>query len=135
MGPGGAKTVKSEQIPDWAWNSPEYWYGRYLELEKAYCDLGQQKYHQSMNQGHTAMSLARDAANNDDVLDELLGLAGIAVSIATITFALRGSGYHSLSSGVILGVSFAGMVLAQRVHLPEALGRIRTTIVSLYRGD
>lgn len=132
--PGGASPIDSEDIPEWAWNSPEYWYARYVELEKSYRDLGQIHQRQNMHHGNTAYQFAREAANDEELLDELLGLASIAVSVATLLFALRARDYHSFSTGVILGLSFVSMVLANRVHLPQALGRIRSTLSPPY-GD
>ncbi len=132
MMPGGSQPLAAEQVPDWAWESPEYWYARYTELEKAYRDIGQQIHQQNMQQGNAAMMFARGGEENEDTLNEILGLASIAVSIGTLLFALRGVGYHSLSTGVILGISFVGMVIAQRIELPHALSRVKSILASLY---
>ena len=133
MSPGGPPPIQAEQVPEWAKNSPEYWYARYVELEKAYRDLGMQTQQQNWQQNSRAMMWGDRAANNEGAVEELLSLGAIAVSIATLLFAFRGEGYHSLSTGVILGISFTGMVVAQRIHLPEMLGRIRSTLTPPYR--
>ncbi|QKY20578.1 hypothetical protein B4589_009380 [Halolamina sp. CBA1230] len=133
--PGGPQPLENENIPDWAWESPEYWYARYVEIEKAYRDLAQMNQQQNWQSGTTAMSLAHEVSENEDLLDEILGLSGIAVSIATVLFALRGGGHISISPGVILGISFAGMVLAQRIQLPEALGKVKEIITPPYSSD
>ena len=128
---GGAKSVEYENINEALMEDPLFWYGRYVELEKSYQDLGALLQKQQTQQRQ--QSFMRDAREGDleAFYNQARSIIGIFTGTLVILQLATVEGIIQLSPEILIGSAIAITTVLDAISLPSFLGRVKTAIGSI----
>lgn len=132
----GAKAVEHEDIPDALIDDPLFWYGRYLELEKSYQDLG--AILQDQRRKQQQQSFMRDTRKGDleAFYDRARSIVGIFTGTLVILQLTNAEGIIQVSPEILIGSAIAITTVLDAISLPSFLSRVKNTIRDLWsQGD
>lgn len=121
----GADSIEYEDVPEDLRSNPNYWLGRYIELEKAYMDLGQQ-IEQLQQQQKTRDFFNRTDSEKDDIEQLYLrgrNLIGIFTGVLVILHLIEAEALFNLSPLILVGAAVAITTILDAISLPELLSK------------